>query len=89
MSFVKNKDVFKTNSEFHNFSTRYNHDLRIPTANLTLLQHGVWYTGIKTYNQLPSTLKELPNDIPKFKAAPQTFLLENSFYTLEEYYSWK
>jgi hypothetical protein len=82
MFVVKNKDFFKTNSEFHDFTTRYNHDLHIPTANLTLFQHGVRYTGIKTYNQLS-------NNIPKFKVALQKFLLENSFYTLEEYYSWK
>ena len=61
-----------------------NHDLHIPIVNLTLFQH-----GIKIYNQLPLPLKELSNDIPKFKAALHKFLLENSFYTLEEYYNWK
>ena len=89
MFVVKNKNFFKTNSEVHKFTTRYNHDLHIPIANLTLFQHGVWYSGIKIYNQLPLPLKELSNDIPKFKVALHRFLLENSFYTLEEYYNWK
>ena len=88
MFVVKNKKFFKTNLEVHKF-TRYNHDLYIPIANLTLFQHGVWYSGIKIYNKLPLPLKELSNDIPKFKAALHKFLLENPFYTLEEYYNWK
>jgi hypothetical protein len=89
MFVVKNKDFFKTNSEVHNFNTRSNQDLHIPVANLTLFQNGVWYSGIKIYNHLLLTLKEISDDIFKFKAALKKFLLENSFYTLEEYYSLK
>jgi hypothetical protein len=63
--------------------------LHIPISNLTLFQYGVWYSSIKTYNHLPLTLKELSNDIFKFKAALIQFILKNLFYTLEEYYSWK
>jgi hypothetical protein len=69
MFVVKNKDFFKTNSEVHNFNTRSNHDLYIPVANLTLFQNKVWYPGIKIYNHLPLTLKELSDDILKFKVA--------------------
>jgi hypothetical protein len=82
MFVVKNKDFFKTNSEVHNFNTRFKHDLHIPITNFTLFQHGVWYSGVKTYNHLPLTLKELSNDIFKFKAALKKFILKNSFYTL-------
>ena len=89
MFVVNNKNFFKTNSEVHKSTTRFNHDLHIPIANLTLFQHGAWYSGIKIYNQLPLPLKELSNDIPKFKAALHKFLLENSFYILEKYYNWK
>jgi hypothetical protein len=39
MFVVKNKDFFETNSEVHNFNTRFNHDLYIPIANLTLFQN--------------------------------------------------
>ena len=89
MFVVKNKDFFKTNSDIHNFNTRSNNDLHIPVANLTVFQKGVWYSGIKTYNHLPSTLKQLSYDISKFKAALKRFLVTNSFYTVEEYYNWK
>ena len=89
MFVVKNKDFFKTNSEAHSFNTRSNCDLHIPVANLTVFQIGVWYSGIKIYHHLPPTLKQLLYDIFKFKATLKEFLLTNSFYTLEEHYSWK
>ena len=65
------------------------YDLHIPAANLAVFQKGVWYSGIKIYNNLPPTLKQLSYDISKFKADLNRFLFTNSFYTLEEYYSWK
>jgi hypothetical protein len=89
MFVVKNKDLFITNSDIHGFNTRFNHDLHIPVANLAVFQKGVQYSGIKVYNHLPQTLKQLSHDIPKFKATLKRFLFTHSFYTLEEYYSWK
>jgi hypothetical protein len=89
MFVVKNKDSFKTNSDIHSFNTRSNHVLHIPVANLAVFQKAVWYCGIKVYNHLPPTLKQLSHDVLKFKMALKRFLLANSFYTLDEYYSWK
>jgi hypothetical protein len=34
-------------------------------------------------------IKQLVNDVSKFKADLKTFLLINSFCNLEEYFSWK
>jgi hypothetical protein len=45
------------NSDIHSFNTRFNHDLHIPVANMTVFQKGVKCSGIKTYNHLPPTLK--------------------------------
>jgi len=87
MFVVKNKDFFKMNSDVHSFNTRFHYDLHIPAANLAVFQKGVWYAGIKIYNHLPPTLKQLSYDISKFKAALKRFHFINSFYTLEEYYS--
>jgi len=89
MFVVKNKDLFKTNSDVHSFNTRAHYDFHIPPANLTVFQNGVWHSGINIYNYLPPTIKQLSNDISKFKPALKRFLYTNSFYTLEEYYSWK
>jgi hypothetical protein len=74
MFVVKNKDLFKTNSDIHSFNTRFNHDLRIPVANLAVFQKGIRYSGIKIYNHLPQTLKQLSHDIPKLKASLKGFL---------------
>ena len=89
MLVVKNKDLFKTNSDVHSFSTRSYYDLHIPAENLAVFQNGVWYSGIKIYNHIPPTIKQLSYDISKFKVVLKRFLYTNSFYTLEEYYSWK
>jgi hypothetical protein len=88
MFVVKNKDFVKTNPDVHTFNTRFNHDLNFPVVNLTLYQKGVWYSGIKLYNHLPSTIKQL-YDIPKLKVSLKRFLATNSFYTVEEYYCYK
>jgi len=59
MFVVNNKDFFKTNSDVHSFNTRTHYDLHIPAANLAVFQKGVRYSGIKIYNHLPPTLKQL------------------------------
>jgi hypothetical protein len=45
MFVVKNKELFKMNSDVHNFNTRSSYDLHLPTANLTVFQKGVWYSA--------------------------------------------
>jgi len=89
MFVVENKNLFKTNCDVHSFNTRSHYDLHVPGANLAVFQNEVWYSGIKIYNHLPPTIKQLSYVISKFKAALKRFLYTYSFYTLEEYYSWK
>jgi len=79
MLVVKNKDFLKTNSNVHSFNTRSHYDLYIPAANLAVFQKAVWYSGIKIYNQLPPTLKQLSYDVSKFKADLKRFLLQTLF----------
>ena len=76
---VKNKDLFKTNSDINSFNTRFIHDLHIPVANLAVFQKGVRHSGIKVYNHLPLTLKRMSNNIPKFKAALKRFFSHTPF----------
>ena len=86
MFVVKNKDFFKKNSVVHNFNPRSPYYLNITVANFAVFQKGVWYSGTKIYNHLPTTHKQLSYNISKFKAALKSFLFTNSFHTLEEYY---
>ena len=83
---TKNEDQFMTNSQMHKITTRQNFDLYIPAAILTIYQKGVYYQGIKFYNHLPKTIKDLSGDTNKFKLALKRYLLCKYFYSLKEYF---
>jgi len=84
---TKNKDKFLLNSLVHKINTRQTSDLYVPTANLTIYQKGVYYSGIKTDNHLPTAIKDLSYEKNKFKLALKRYVLHNSFYSLEEYFN--
>jgi len=84
---VKNKELFKSNSDIHHIETRYNNDLHLPSTQLNLFQKGVYYSGIKIYSHLPLSTKDLSHDIKRFKRALKGFIQSNSFYSLEEYFN--
>jgi hypothetical protein len=56
MFVVKNRSLFKLNSDIHGFGTRYDNDFHLPATNLKLFQKGVFYSGIKTYNHYQRTI---------------------------------
>jgi hypothetical protein len=84
---TKNKDQFFPNSHIHTINTRHDNNLYVPAANLTLYKKGVNYSGIKIFNHLPTTIKNLSDDKNKFQIALKKFLLNNSFYSLDEYFN--
>jgi hypothetical protein len=84
---TKNKDQFLSNSQVHEINARQTFDLYVPTANLTIYQKGVYYSGIQIYNHLPTAIKDLSDYKNKFKLALKRHLLHNSFYSLEEYFN--
>jgi len=83
---IKNRDFFQSNSEIYNLNTRYNRNLHLPSTNLTSVQKGVLFSGSKIYNHLPSNIKALSNDAKCFKTALKNYLIEHSFYSLDEFY---
>jgi len=83
---VKHRNLFVSNSEIRNINTRSKYDLHLPTTRLTLMQKGVLYSGSRIYNHLPFHIKCLINDSKQFKVKLRTFLLEHSFYSIEEFY---
>ena len=74
-----------TYSQMHKITTLQTFDSYIPAANWTVYQKGVYYQGIKIYNHLPKTIKDLSGDKNKFKLALKRYLLHNS-YSLKEYF---
>ena len=52
---VKNNDLFTMNQEIYNINTRSNTNVHTPLCKLMVVQKGVYSTGIKLYNHVPST----------------------------------
>ena len=86
MFVIKYRDFFPSNSELYDRDNRYNHNLHFRTTNLTLVQRGVLYSGTEIYNHLPTHIKSLSKDPKQFKLELKSFLLEQSLYSLEEFY---
>jgi len=82
----KNRGLFQSNSEIHNLNTRFNHNLHLPSTNLTLVQKGVMYSGSNIYNHLPSNIKVLSNETKLFKSTLKSCLIEHMFYSPNEFY---
>jgi len=86
-----NRDLFKLNSDIHGLNTRHDNDFHLPSAKLKLFQKEVFYSGIKTQNHLPKTIKKLSHDVRQFRFVLKRFIISNSFYSLEENFdiNWK
>jgi len=76
---IDNPNNFQTGLEIHGLHTRNKNQLFIPIANLTSVQKGITYIGIKIYNSLPSSILNLKNYRKQFKNELCMYLLNNSF----------
>jgi len=81
------KIFFPANNENRNLDTRQRNNLYLPQANLTIYQKGVYYSGIKIFNNLPLEIKNAAANQKKFKIALKKILYIYSFYAMEEYLS--
>jgi len=66
---TKYKDQFPFSSQVRKINARQIYNLYLPTENLAIYQKGVYYSGIKIYNHLPTAIKDLADDKNKFKLA--------------------
>ena len=85
MYMVNNKHLFTKNLEIHSHDTRKASNFHVPTAKLTKYQKGAHYMGIKIFNHLPDYIKGLINEKQAFKNALERFLLDNIFYSINDY----
>jgi hypothetical protein len=85
---IKNKNQFTVNSEIHNINTRQHTNLHQPTSNMTGYQQGIYYSGLRVYNNLPSHIKQLSGDPKNFELQLKKFVYLHSFYPLEEYFQY-
>jgi len=86
--------MFKSNLVVHSIILLYSintghcSDLYLPSVHLSKVEKAVYHSGIKVFNCLPPRIKSLSSDMRKFKSASKRFLLEASFYTIQEYFDW-
>jgi hypothetical protein len=80
--------LYTTNQETHGVNTRHNTDFHFPTVRLTAFKEGAYVMGMKIFNHLPTDIKLLSNRTELFKPALKKYLLRQSFYSLEEYFSY-
>jgi hypothetical protein len=60
MTFVVNNfDKFQRNNTVHMLNTRFINHLHIPITNLSAYQRGVYYSGVKLFNILPTQISAL------------------------------
>jgi hypothetical protein len=81
---IKHKNYFTSNFTRHNMQTRQCDDFYLPSSSLPVFQNGVYYTGVKVFNNLPLELKRLIESPTKCKVSIRRYLVSHCFYTLDE-----
>ena len=77
------------NSENYSKCTRQFNNFYQPITNFTIYQRGVYYMGIKIFNNLPPYIKDISNNVRKFEFCLKWFPNLHSFYSTEEYFQYK
>ena len=82
----KNREIFYKNSKIHDCNKRFKDNLHLPSSRLTMVQRGVLLSRSKIYNHLPSNIREWTHDNKLLKLKLKRYLIEQTFYSLDEYY---
>ena len=86
MVYIKtNLHTFSTNSEIHAYNTRIKENLSVTRCKTSLCTNNLYHMGTRMYNFLPHNLKEI-SALSIFKKALFRFLIDNSFYSINEYF---
>jgi hypothetical protein len=89
MFVVNNRNLFLDTAELYTTKTRNSYNLRPPLSHLTKYQKGVHYAGIRVFSHLPTTIKSISNETKVFKKTLKRFLLDKSFYSIDEFFNSK
>jgi hypothetical protein len=82
----KHKADLMQNINIHTYNMRKNQDFHVKFCRTTLLKKSVVNMGIELYSKVPNKLKNLAS-FSAFKKDLKSFLLEHSFYTINEFLS--
>jgi hypothetical protein len=89
MFIINNRTLFLDNAELYTTKTRNSYNLHPPLSLLTKYQTGVHYAGVRVFNHLPSPITSIANESKVFKKTLKRFLLENAFYSMDEFFNFK
>ena len=82
-------DYLRLNSDIHGFNTKNKSNLHIPSSKLTVFERGIYCSGIKAFNNLPTRIKNLLQTNKKqFKRALKEFLRSDSFYKSDDFFNY-
>ena len=79
-----NKERLKQNLATHEHETRYRCDFQTQFCRTDILKKSVINMGAKLYNKLPNYIKNV-EDLKPFKNQLKIFLLQQTFYSVDEY----
>jgi hypothetical protein len=79
MYIVNNLELFLINFDRNTSATRNSLNLYPPIANLRVFLKGPEFFGIKAYNKLPGSIKQLSNNKNNFREALLLFLYFHFF----------
>jgi hypothetical protein len=71
---VNNWVYFVSNNVYHNINTTQKNYLHLPQVSLAMYQKGVYYLGIKIFNNLPKAIKDISSKPKRFKTALKPYL---------------
>jgi hypothetical protein len=77
-------DKLEQNTEIHNQNTRQKLDLQVKFCRTNVLKKGVVNIGIKLHNKLSSQIREVEK-MRTFKNELRSYLLQHTFYSVDEY----
>jgi hypothetical protein len=77
---------FIVNSEVYSINTTQHYNLHKPVSILTKYEEGIYYTGLRVYNNPPPHIKDTFDNPKNFELKLKQFLHLHSFYALEEYF---
>jgi hypothetical protein len=85
MFVVNNLDKFQLNNSVHGIITRNKEHLHRPVTHLSAYQRGVYYTGVRLFNRLPTNIFTMKHDKNLFRLALQSYLLEHCFHSVNKF----
>jgi len=64
--------------------------MNTPTSfNNKIPKKRLYYAGIRAFNHSPTSIKIVANETKVFKKTLKRFLMDNSFYSMDEFFNFK